>query len=98
MYIAQTVYVLHHYKYVANLIVALMLQLSTLIDLTGCFFHFEADNLPSRKFCFLTLPRKLVFAISSRFSLILFIFLVFKLMVILFGVKAWNFYYGKCSS
>ena len=69
VYIAQTVYVLHHYKYVANLIVALMLQLSTLIDLTGCFFHFEADNLPSRKFCFLTSPRKLLFAISSPFQL-----------------------------
>ena len=32
------------------------------------------------------------------FSLIIFIFLVFKLIVILFGVKAWYFYYGKCSS
>ena len=50
-----------------------------------CFF-FEADNLPSRKFCFLT-SRKLVFAISSPFRLILFIFLVFNLIVILFGVK-----------
>ena len=33
------------------------------------FFYFEADNLPSRKFCFLTLSRKLVFAISSPFQL-----------------------------
>ena len=32
------------------------------------FFFFEADNLPSRKFCFLT-SRKLVFAISSPFQL-----------------------------
>ena len=32
-----------------------------------CFF-FEADNLPSRKFCFFT-SRKLVFAISSPFQL-----------------------------
>ena len=61
-----------------------------------CFF-FKADNLPIRKFCFLT-SRKLVFAISSPFRLILFIFLVFNLIVILFGVKAWYFYYGKCSS
>ena len=60
------------------------------------FFFFEADNLPSRKFCFLT-SRKLAFAISSPFRLILFIFLVFKLIVILFGVKACYFYYGKCS-
>ena len=33
-----------------------------------------------------------------RFSLILFKFLVFNLIVILFGVKACYFYYGKCSS
>ena len=33
-----------------------------------------------------------------RFSLILYIFFVFKLTVILFGVKVWYFYYGKCSS
>ena len=64
-----------------------MLQLTTLIDLTCRFFFvFEADNLPRSKFCFLT-SRKLVFAISSPFRLILFIFLVFNLIVILFGVK-----------
>ena len=34
-----------------------------------CFFYFEADNLPSRKFCFLTSSRKLVFAILSPFQL-----------------------------
>ena len=29
-----------------------MLELTTMIDLTCfCFFYFEADNLPSRKFC-----------------------------------------------
>ena len=33
------------------------------------FFYFEADNLPSRKFCFLTSSRKLVFSISSPFQL-----------------------------
>ena len=80
-----------------NLIAALMLQLTTLIDLTGCVFFFEVNNLPSRKFCFVT-SRKLVFAISSPFRLIFFIFLVFNLIVILFGVKAFYFYYGKCSS
>ena len=55
------------------------------------FFCFEADNLPSRKFYFLT-SRKLVFAISPPFCLIIFIFLVFNLIVILFGVKACYFY------
>ena len=67
-----------------------MLQLMTLTDLTR-FFHFEADSLPSRKFCFLTSSRKLVFAISSPFQLNF-------ITVIFFGVKAWYFYYGKCSS
>ena len=33
-----------------------------------------------------------------RFSVILFIPLFFQLIVILFGVKAWYFYFGKCSS
>ena len=46
-----------------------MLQLTTLIDLTSCFFYFEADNLPSCKFCVLTSSQKLVFAISSPFQL-----------------------------
>ena len=31
---------------------------------TLLFFYFEADNLPSRKFCFLTSSRKLIFVIS----------------------------------
>ena len=46
-----------------------MLHLTTLIGLTCCFFYFEIDNLPSRKFCFLTSSRKLVFAILSPFQL-----------------------------
>ena len=76
---------------------ALMLQLTTLTSLTR--FFFEIDNLPSRKFCFLTSSRKLVFVISFQFQLnfTLVLFLVFQLTIILFGVKAWYFYYGKCS-
>ena len=38
-------------------------------DLFFCFFYFEADNLPSRKFCCLTLSQKLELAISSPFQL-----------------------------
>ena len=38
------------------------------LDRLDLFFFFEADNLPSRKCCFLT-SRKLVFAISSPFQL-----------------------------
>ena len=62
------------------------------------FFYFEADSLPSRKFFFLHRHKNSYLLFHPRFSLILFIFLVFKLIAILFGVKAWYFYYGKCSS
>ena len=45
----------------------------TVDDLDGfdffVLFCFEADNLSSRKFCFLTSSQKLVFAISSPFQL-----------------------------
>ena len=51
VYIAQTVYVLHHCKY--NAFAALMLYLTSLTSLS-CFVFFEIDNLPSRKFRFLT--------------------------------------------
>ena len=61
------------------------------------FFYFENDNLPSRKFFFFLCHENSHLLFHPRFSLILFIFLVFKLIVILFGVKAWYFYYGKCS-
>ena len=81
-----------------NLIAALMLQLTTLIDLTCCFFILRLTICPVVNFIFLPVHRHensyLLF--YPCFSLILFIFLVFKLIVILFGVKAWYFYYGKC--
>ena len=92
VYIAQTVYDTY-----CIIVSTLQFNCSTDVTVDEFFFCFEADNLPSCKFCFLT-SRKLVFAISSLFPLILFIFLVFNLMVILFGVKAWYFYYDKCSS
>ena len=69
VYIVQTVY--------AYCIIVITLQFNCSIDVTLddldrfdlLFFYFEADNLPSRKFCFLTLSRKHVFAISSLFQL-----------------------------
>ena len=69
-----------------------MLWFTTLTDLTCffCVFIFEIDNLPSFKFCFLT--SCLLF--HSRFSLILFIFLV-SAYSNSFGVKAWYFHYAK---
>ena len=53
-----------------------------------CFFYFEADNLPSRKFCFLTSLQKLVFAISSPFQFnFIYIFLFFKLVAFFLMLK-----------
>ena len=49
-------------------------------------------------FVFLHRHENLYLVFHPRFSLILFIFLVFKLIVIIFGVKTWYFYHGKCSS
>ena len=75
---------------------AFILKLTSLTDLNCFFAFFEIDNLPSPKFCFVTPSRKLVFAISFPSQLI-FMFLVFQLTINLFGIKAWYFYYGKCS-
>ena len=56
-------------------IIVSTLQFNCSIDVTvddfdrlDLFFCFEVDNLPSRKFCFLT-SRKLVFAVSYPFQL-----------------------------
>ena len=40
---------------------------------------------------------RICYLFHARFSLILFIFLVFKRIVILLTVKAWYVYYNKCS-
>ena len=77
-----------------------MLQLTTLIDLT-CFVFFilRLAICPVVNFVFLHRHENSYLLFYPRFSLILFIFLVFKLIVIIrFGVKAWYFYFGKCSS
>ena len=96
VYIAQTVYVLHHCNYTAICSIGVIVDNFDRFDLFFCLF-FEIDNLPSHKFCFLTLSRKLILAILFPCQLILFKFLVFQLTIILFGVKAWYFYYSKCS-
>ena len=79
---------------------ALMLQLTTLTGLTCSFvvvFFFETDNLPSpTNFVFLHRHENSYLLFHSGFSLILFIFLFFRFTIILFGVKARYFYYGKC--
>ena len=64
VYIAQTVYVLHHCKYIAIYSIDVRVD-----DFDKLDFFFEIDNLPSPKFCFLTSSRKLVFVISFPFQL-----------------------------
>ena len=63
--IAQIVYVLHHCKYILICIIDVIVDDFDGFDLF--LFFFEIDNLPSRKFCFLTSSRKLVFVISFSF-------------------------------
>ena len=99
VYIAQTVLVLHQCKYIdCNLqhwcynwrlcqvwlvfFFCFFLRLTIHQDLNFVFLHRHENSY-------------LLF--RYRFGLILFIFLIFQLTVILFGVKAWYFYYGKCS-
>ena len=93
VFIAQTVYALHDSKYIAICSIDVMVDNFNRFELF-CFFYFEVDNFPSRTL--LLSSQKFLFAISSPFRLNF--FLVFKLIVILFGVKTlWYFYYGKCS-
>ena len=86
VYIAQTTYVLHHSKYIAICCIDVLVDDFVRFDLFFVFF-FEIDNLPSPRFCFLASSQKLVFAIHSRFSLILFMFLGFQLTIILLVLK-----------
>ena len=68
-----------------------MLRLTTLIGLT-CFFFLRLTICPVVYFVFLHRHENSYLLFYPRFSLILFILLAFKLIVILFGVKAWYFY------
>ena len=62
------------------------------------FFTLRLTICPVVNLVFLHRHKNSYLLFHPRFSLILCIFLVFKLTVILFGVKVWYFYYGKCSS
>ena len=67
VYIAQTVYVSHHCKYIAICSIDAIVDNFNRFDLF--FFFFEIDSLPRPKFCFLTSSRKLVFVASFPFQL-----------------------------
>ena len=62
------------------------------------FFILRLTICPVVNFVFLHRQETSYLLFYPRVSLILLILLVFKLIVILLGVKAWYFYYGKCSS
>ena len=82
VYIAQTVYVLHHCKYIEICTIDVIVDDFDWFYLFFCLF-FEIDNLPCPKFCFLISSRKLLFIYIT------FIFLLFQRTIILFGAKAW---------
>ena len=87
-------FILHHCKYIAICSIDVIVGDFDRFNLFVLFF--QIDNLTNPKFCFLTSPRKLVFAISFPFQLnfiCIFSFLAYNNS---FGVKAWYFYYGKC--
>ena len=90
--IAQTVYVLHHCKYIAICSNDVILDDFDRFDL----FFWRLTICQVLNFVFLLCHENSYLLFHSRFSLILFIFLVFHLTIILFAVKAWYFYNGKC--
>ena len=67
------------------------------IDLFFCFV-LRLTTCPVVDFVFLHRHENSYLLFHRRFSLLLFIVLVFKLIAIFFGVKACYFYYGKCFS
>ena len=95
VYIAQTVYVLHHCKYIAICSIDVIVDDFDMLDFF--FFFLRLTICQVLKFVFLHCHENSYLLFHSHFSLILFLFLVFQLTIILFGVKAWYFYYGKCS-
>ena len=66
-------------------------------DLTGLtFFCLRLTVCQALNFVFLHGLENSYSLFHSRFSLFLFVFLVFQLTIFLFEVKAWYFYCGKC--
>ena len=97
--IALTVHALHHSKYIAICSIDVMVDDFDRFDLFVFLNSRWKDefNLQSRTFFYLHLHNHSYLLFYPRFSLVLSILLVFKLIVIVFGVKAaWYFYYGKC--
>ena len=87
VYAAQTVYVLHHGKYIAICSIDVIVDDFDKFDLFFLFF-LRLTICQVLNFVFLHCQENSYLLFHSRFSLILFIFLVFQLTIILFGVKA----------
>ena len=96
VYIAQTAYVLHHCKYIAICSIDVIVDDFDRFDLLFVFF-LRLTISQVLNFAFLHRHENSYLLFHSRFTLILFIFLVFQLTIILLGVIACYFYYGKCS-
>ena len=78
VFIAQTVYTLHHSNYIVSCSINVMVDDFDKFDLFF-FFYFEIDNL-SRRILFFFHPQENSYLLSyPRFSLIIFVLLVFKL-------------------
>ena len=92
VYVAQTAYVLYNCKYIAICSIDVIVDNFNRFDL----FFLRLTICQVLDFVFLHRHENFYLLFHSRFSLFLFIFLVFQLTIILFGVKAWYFDYGKC--
>ena len=95
VYITQTLYLLHYSKYIAICSIDVIVDDFDRFDLF--FFILRLTICLVVNLFFFRRHENLYLLFHSRFSLILFIVLIFKLILIVFGVKAWYFYYGKCS-
>ena len=93
VYIAQAVYVLHHCKYIAICSIDVVVDDFDRFDFF-LFFVLRSTIYQVLNFVFLHRHKKSYLLFYSRFSLILFSFSAYT--IILFGVKAWYFCYGKC--
>ena len=98
VYIAQTLYVLHHCKYIAICSIDAIVDNFDRFDLFFFCLFLRLTICQVLDFVFSHRHKNSYLLFHSHFSLFLFIFLVFQLTIILFGDKtAWYFYYGKCS-
>ena len=85
VYIAQAVYALHHWKYIAICSINVIVDDFDRFDL----FFLRLTICQVLNFVFLHRHKNSYLLFHSCFSLILFVFLVFQLTIILFGVKTW---------